>query len=148
MQSTSESLAILWDTAQLALLLIFVSTIVWPAQALAVANDIKLAGQPEEVKGIVLSVMAVAYSSTPDQTDASPLITASGLKVGPGVVAANWLPFGTKIRIGQQIYTVQDRLNARYNGQLVIDIWQPTRAQAVEFGVKHIEIEVLSVPPQ
>lgn len=91
-------------------------------------------------------IVVTAYSSTHDQTDASPFITASGTRVRDGVVAANFLPIGTKVKIssvfGDKTFVVEDRMNARYLHRL--DIWMPSRAQALQFGVKTLEIEIIS----
>ena len=93
--------------------------------------------------GTKLTVTAVAYSPTVDQNDASPCITASGTVVRVGVVATNFLPIGTRLKIGEDIYTVEDRMNAKYNGKKIIDIWHPTTKEAIEFGAKNLEIEIL-----
>lgn len=93
-------------------------------------------------------VMAVltAYSSTVDQCDSDPFIAASGKRVYDGMVAANWLPFGTKIKIpalyGDKVFTVDDRMNARY-GFGRMDVWLDAPRQEVNaFGVKRLEIEI------
>lgn len=86
-----------------------------------------------------------AYSSTPDQTDATPFITAQGTRVRDGIVAANFLPFGTKVRIpalfGDKVFVVEDRMNKRHASRL--DVWFETRWQAREFGIRVAQIEVL-----
>ena len=60
-------------------------------------------------------VEASGYSSTHDQTDDTPFITASGTYVRDGVVAANFLPIGTVIKIpdlyGNKTFVVEDRMN-------------------------------------
>jgi len=93
-----------------------------------------------------LKVVVTAYSSTPDQTDDTPFITASGKLVKDGIIANNMLPFGTKIKIpalyGNKVFIVQDRMNRRM-GNHRFDIWFPTRELAVNFGVKTAEIQVL-----
>lgn len=90
-------------------------------------------------------MVITAYSSTPDQTDASPFITASGAHVRDGIIAANIFPFGTLIKMpklyGDKIFVVEDRL-APKNGHK-IDVWFPSRESAMEFGVKITEIQVL-----
>lgn len=90
-------------------------------------------------------VAASAYSSTPDQTDDSPFITAWNTNVRDGIIAANFLPFGTRIRIpdvyGDKIFVVEDRMNRRYWHK--IDIWFPDRQSALEFGVKTLKIQIL-----
>jgi len=97
-------------------------------------------------KPITYVVPATAYSSTPDQTDSTPFITASGTHVRDGVAAANFLPIGTVFRIpdlyGDKIFIVEDRMNKRYTYR--VDIWFPTRQAAKNFGLKTIKIEIVS----
>ncbi len=97
-------------------------------------------------EGSTVRVLATAYSSTVDQTDANPFYTASGTHVHIGTLAANFLPFGTRVEINGQTYTVEDRLNARYNGKYIVDIWFPTRAEALQFGVRVVEMEIKVLP--
>lgn len=86
-----------------------------------------------------------AYSSTPEETDDTPFTTASGTQVQPGVVAANWLPFGTKIRLpevfGDTVFTVEDRMNTRFPNHL--DIWFPDKASARTFGSQQLRVEII-----
>lgn len=96
--------------------------------------------------GTRFRVTAVAYSSTVSQTDLTPCITAAGTRVRHGIVATNFLPLGTRLRIGDEVYLVEDRMNERYNGVHIIDIWHPTTEQAIKFGVRPLEIEILGVP--
>jgi 3D (Asp-Asp-Asp) domain-containing protein len=96
--------------------------------------------------GSVVRVLSTAYSSTVDQTDDSPFITASGKRVGPHVMAANFLPFGTRVRIGQNEYTVWDRLNSRYDDKYIVDIWHPTRISALAYGARIVEMEIVLLP--
>ena len=90
-------------------------------------------------------VPATAYSSTSDQTDSTPFITANGTHVRDGIIAANFLPFGAKIQIpdyfGNKIFTVEDRMNSRYNYR--IDIWYPDRQSAIDWGLRNVKIKVL-----
>lgn len=86
-----------------------------------------------------------AYSSSPDETDESPWITATGTHTGYGVVATNLLPLGTRIRLprifGNQVFIVEDRMNARYSDRL--DVWLPSKTEAIRFGEKLTDVEVL-----
>lgn len=93
-----------------------------------------------------ITVLSTAYSSTKAQTDSNPFITASGKRVGPGTMAANFLPFDTKVRIGNNTYTITDRMNSRYNNKYIVDIWMPNRTQALQYGAKVVELEVISLP--
>lgn len=93
-----------------------------------------------------IKVVITAYSSTPDQTDDSPFITASGKRVADGIIANNMLPFGTKVKIpvlyGDKIFIVQDRMNRR-KSDYHFDIWMPERHLAVNFGIQKAELIVL-----
>ncbi len=86
-----------------------------------------------------------AYNSTPEQTDSTPFVTAKGTLVRPGIVAANFLPFGAQIRIpqyfGDQIFVVEDRMNQRFDKR--IDIWMESGSEARDWGVRRVEVEVL-----
>ena len=90
-------------------------------------------------------VVATAYSSTPDQTDDSPFITALGTTVRDGIIAANFLSLGTKVKIpsqfGDKIFVVEDRMNQRYSNR--VDIWYPDRESAKQFGIRIVKIQVL-----
>lgn len=91
-------------------------------------------------------VTVTAYSSTVDQTDSDPFTTASGEKVRPGIVAWNAAPFGAELRLpdvfGEKIFVVQDRLNERAT-PYHLDIWMPTREQALAWGARVLKVEVL-----
>lgn len=86
-----------------------------------------------------------AYSSTPWETDDSPFVTAAGTHVRDGVVAANSLPFGTKILIpeifGNKVFTVEDRMAPKNYHK--IDIWFSSTKEAKQFGVKKTKILIL-----
>jgi len=90
-------------------------------------------------------VLTTAYSSSVWETDDTPFITASGSYVHWGTVAANFLPFGTKIRIpsiyGDEVFEIKDRMHPRKKNQ--IDIWYPSRQEALDFGTKRNHIEIL-----
>ncbi len=92
----------------------------------------------------VIWMEVTAYSSTVDQCDSTPFITANGSHVKDGIVAANSLPFGTKVRIpgmyGDKIFSVEDRMNKKYDHRL--DIWMETRQEAKQFGVRYLQIEI------
>ncbi|MDI6717689.1 MAG: hypothetical protein QMD86_01390 [Patescibacteria group bacterium] len=105
------------------------------------------AKEPPAKAVAVAKFMATGYSSTVDQTDDTPFITASGSNVRFGVAASNILPFGTKFRVpkifGNQIFTIEDRMSPRYNGQKIVDIWFENHEQAKQFGKKLVQMEIL-----
>lgn len=90
-------------------------------------------------------VVVTAYSSDEDQTDSTPFITASGERVRDGIVAANFLPFGTKIKIpklfGDKVFVVKDRMAKRFSDR--VDVWVHDRIAAQRIGLQNAEIIVL-----
>lgn len=92
-----------------------------------------------------VSVVVTAYSSTTWQTDDTPFTTASGTSVREGVVAANFLPMGTRIKLpdlyGDKIFVVEDRMHPRQ--KYMVDIWFPSYSEALNFGAKRTYIEVV-----
>lgn len=107
-----------------------------PAEAPSNGREMKVAAKKW--------VYVTAYSSTPDQTDSTPFVTASNTRVRDGIVAANFLRFGAKIRIPSihpdKIFVVEDRMRSNKK----VDIWFPTRREALNFGIRWTEIEILS----
>ncbi len=100
------------------------------------------------------NVRATGYSSTPDQTDSTPCIGASGYNICTGdenVIAANFsingqrVALGTLVRIpdiyGDKVFVIEDRMNSRYKNN--IDIWFPERSSALHFGSQKVKIEVI-----
>lgn len=90
-------------------------------------------------------IQITGYTSSPEETDDTPFITASGNHVRPGVVAANWLPLGSKVKIpelfGDQVFVVEDRMNKRFNDRL--DIWFADKDSAKKFGSHFAKVIVL-----
>ncbi|MFH1582212.1 MAG: 3D domain-containing protein [bacterium] len=102
------------------------------------------APEPKVVKK--MNVVVTAYSSTVWQTDDTPFITAANTYVREGIVANNYLPFGTKVRMpeiyGDKIFIVEDRMSSK-KSNYHIDIWLSSYFEAKEFGAKKTYIEVL-----
>ena len=90
-------------------------------------------------------VWVTAYSSAPEQTDDTPFISASGRRVRTGIMAANFLDFGTRVKIpeyfGEQVFVVEDRMHRRKTD--FVDIWMPTKQSALDFGIHRTTIVIL-----
>ncbi|MFA4999689.1 MAG: hypothetical protein WC519_03135 [Parcubacteria group bacterium] len=110
-----------------------------------IPGDDSLLAQNELSSRRSVAVVITGYSSTEDQTDNTPFTTAWNTETRSGVVAANWLPLGTKIRIpelfGSQVFTVEDRMHPKNGDKL--DIWFQSREEALKFGVKKARVEIL-----
>src|SRR3989344_7121472 len=115
-----------------------------PKSTLSVIQNIEM---PEVHRNVleVREVWITAYSSTPEETDDTPFITASGTSVRDGVLATNLLPFGTEVLIpetfGDKVFTVEDRMHQRKTNN--VDVWMASRSEALQFGRKYATIVVL-----
>ena len=90
-----------------------------------------------------------AYNSEVAQCNDQPCITANGFNVCEhGVedtIAANFLTFGTKVKIpslfGDRIFVARDRMNQRYPER--VDVWMLEKPDAIQFGVRRAEILIV-----
>ena len=93
--------------------------------------------------------LITAYNSEVAQCDASPCITANGFNVCEhgieDTVAANFLPFGTKVRVpelfGDRVFVVRDRMHSRFSDR--VDVWMLEKANAKKFGVQIATVEIV-----
>lgn len=98
---------------------------------------------------IQMNIVATAYSPRPQETDSTPFITAAGTRVRDGIIAANFLPLGTLVRIpelfGDKIFTVEDRMNRRYTHTYPhrIDVFFHDTEKAIRFGKQSLTLEVV-----
>ena len=92
-------------------------------------------------KGKVNAIIT-GYSSTPDQTDSTPFITASGERVREGIVACpSYCDFGDIIEIEDMgLFECQDVMNERYRDDHYYDIWFESRWLALKFGRQEREV--------
>ena len=97
---------------------------------------------------LTYKVAMTAYNSEVGQTDADPFTAADGTTTYDGMIAANFLPFGTKVRIpelfGDKVFTVHDRMNKRYWYR--VDVWMKEKSVAKKFGLhKNVKIEIVEM---
>ena len=108
-----------------------------------------LPGQPihyEAPKADTIQVQAVvtAYTSSEDETDDTPEITASGARTRHGVVACpREYAFGTKVIIKGMEYECLDRMNPRYRDEQRFDIWMESKDEAFEWGKRELAVEII-----
>jgi len=95
-----------------------------------------------------MQVWVTAYTSSPEETDDTPHVTAMGSKTRDGVLATNMFPFGTKVRIpkffGEKVFTVEDRMHPRKKN--FMDVWMSEKKDAFRFGIAYTEVLVLRAP--
>jgi 3D (Asp-Asp-Asp) domain-containing protein len=118
------------------------------ATATTASSTVTISTQPRLTALQEIEVWVTAYASVPQETDDTPFITASNKHVADGFIAANFLPFGTKVQIpslfGDKIFTVEDRMDRRMVDY--VDIWMPTISEAENFGIHKARIIVLGAP--
>ncbi|MBM3204566.1 hypothetical protein FJZ48_01120 [Candidatus Uhrbacteria bacterium] len=103
---------------------------------------------PEPVVLKTIKMDVTAYTSSVEECDSDPFITADGSTTRDGIVATNVLPFGTKIRIpdyfGDKVFEVHDRMNKRYSYR--VDVWMQEKGEMRRFGIKrNASIEILEM---
>jgi 3D (Asp-Asp-Asp) domain-containing protein len=92
---------------------------------------------------IEIRAEVTAYTSSVDETDDTPEITASGARTRDGIAACPAkYPFGTKVIIAGKEYECQDRMNARYRDQSKFDIWVESKDEAFQWGRRELAIEI------
>jgi len=93
-------------------------------------------------------VWVTAYSSSVNETDDNPFQTASQTPPRDGVIAVNFLPFGTLVTIPElfqdKVFVVEDRLHR--SKQWIVDVWLPSKEAALEFGAHLTELVVIQRP--
>lgn len=84
-----------------------------------------------------------AYTASVGETDASPLIMASGKMVYVGAMACpRSMEFGTSIEVrGIGVFTCEDRMNIRYTNNF--DLFKLTKQEAKAFGRKTLEYKIV-----
>jgi 3D (Asp-Asp-Asp) domain-containing protein len=109
------------------------------------AREAAVADEEGHVLGLeFIPVTITAYSSTIDQTDKTPWITASLTRARPGVLALSRDLIGTftpgapfeygdlVLVSGVGLFRVEDTMNARWKSRA--DIWFPTKYMARHWG--------------
>lgn len=93
----------------------------------------------DELGRVRLQVVATGYSSTPDQTDSDPWITATGTRVHAGTIALSpdlrqLLPYGSTVLV------VEDSTHPRL--RQTVDVWFPDRGSALRWGRRTLTLEL------
>ncbi|HET9028487.1 MAG TPA: hypothetical protein VFN07_13235 [Trueperaceae bacterium] len=113
-----------------------------------------------------MTLRATGYNSHESQTDASPFTTSTGARTRFGIVAVSRdllggsLPYGSLVRIrdlgnyhtgrgagsfqallDDQLFIVEDTMHARKT--LQVDVWFESYSQAVSWGVRKVEVELI-----
>lgn len=82
---------------------------------------------------IIATCIITAYTASLEECGKTDGITASGVLARPKhTIAADHLPFGTKVVIDGHTYTVEDRFGGGYTNK--IDIYMDNKDEAWEFG--------------
>ena len=99
-------------------------------------------------KFLMMGLMAVVFTQwcnvsayTPHENGGN-RVTASGAIATEGrTVAADHLPFGSKVIINGKEYVVEDRFGGGYTNR--IDIFMENYHDAIQFGRRNVEVQVV-----
>ena len=83
-----------------------------------------------------VEVWATAYTPYENSN-----ITATGEVPKEGIIAADFLPLGTRVVIDDKEYIVGDRMGGGYTDR--IDIFMDSYERAIEYGRRKVMMEVL-----
>lgn len=94
--------------------------------------------------GLLLAVEANAFAY-PMHVEATAYsidgVMANGEWTHYGAIAADDLPFGTRVLINGEVFVVKDRFGGGYTN--AIDIYMPSYDDAIQFGRQYLTIHVL-----
>ena len=97
---------------------------------------------PEYTDSFIAEV--TQYTSSVEETDDTPNLTASGETTGPGTIACpSRFKFGTIIQIEKRFYICNDRMNKRYRNSDHFDVWTEKREDAIKFGRRKLLVFVI-----
>lgn len=134
--------------AALVLILLTLPFFATQAPTYGAEADFPLLAAPEEEElppPRVVDMWVTAYSSSKDETDSTPHVTAIGTQTRDGIAATNMFPIGTLVRIpeffGDKVFVIEDRMHPRK--QWVLDVWMASKAEAKEFGSYLTKVEIV-----
>lgn len=87
------------------------------------------------------------YSPSPDETDDTPIITASGAQVKPGITVAvdpRYWELGTKFYIEGYGYVVAEDTGSKIKGPRTMDVSVETKDQALKKGIQYRNVWVVN----
>jgi 3D (Asp-Asp-Asp) domain-containing protein len=136
-----------------------------PVAEEAPAEEVRLASDTEL---LTYTLKSTAYNSEESQTDSTPFVTATGATTAFGIIAVSRdmlgnIPYGSLVRLkdlgsyrsgrgegkfqelldSQGLFIVEDTMHPRKIEQ--IDVWFPHRSEALSWGVRKVELEVVRV---
>ena len=102
---------------------------------------------------IIMLCTVTAYTASYEECGKTDGITSSGTKATDGItasgikatenhtVACDFLKFGTQVVIMGQTYTVEDRIGSSHPSK--IDVFMESKEEALKFGRRQLEVEIL-----
>lgn len=101
---------------------------------------------PPPATMVVRTLHSVATAYCPDGYESNHTFT--GTRPRPGVIAVNpkFIPFGSYLLIGGQVYHAEDQTNIYWTPRNVVDIWADKCADAWKWGRRNVTIRILGNP--
>lgn len=128
----------------LAVLAFLLSKVMYPdGKTLLISPQAAMAAENQKVQ---IAAVVTAYSSSVDETDATPNINAAGLRPHEGSIACPAkYAFGTTIIIEGKQYQCDDRMAQSLRDKPHFDIWVSSKKEAFGFG-KQLAIVTIQKP--
>lgn len=105
-------------------------------------KDLEFSKKMSEMKGQVMEVSFYSELDSCHYRTEKGCLVASGKIAKVGMVATNLYPFGTKLKIDDKTYTVEDRISTTYKNR--IDIWVGMGEEAYQTakvnGIKYLKV--------
>lgn len=100
---------------------------------------------PPQCSEVSIHAHVTAYTSSADECGNDLGITASGEPASDGVVACNFLPYGTRIKIpalfGDKEFVVKDRMAKRKSD--FVDVWVESKETAFRIGKSFLTVVIV-----
>jgi 3D (Asp-Asp-Asp) domain-containing protein len=100
--------------------------------------------RPPQVYREVVGIVS-AYTADPNETDERYWEMANGEHVFVGAIACPpEYDFGTRVKIGDKVYTCSDRMNVRYRNHETqhFDIYMETKSEAYTWGRQELLVQI------
>ena len=109
--------------------------------ALIPGTEIYIENPPHTRSHSFLMAEVTAYTSSENETDSTPYLTAAQTATRDGVIACpRYIPFFTVVEIDSKKYSCEDRMALKHPDRW--DIWMASYEDAIEFGIKKLIVKI------
>lgn len=103
-------------------------------------------GSTPEKKELIGEFKLTFYTPSPDETDDSPLITATGARVKPGITVAvdpRYWELGTKFYVEGYGYVIAEDTGSKIKGPRAMDVCVESKDEAFKNGIQYRKVWIV-----